>query len=159
MENNDTAREYIIRQVKQMGFTAEELGFKTSDSRILINSVRNFFQHISVNFHEEAREFIPEDYWVDLGIEPTRYRIATVVIERILRKKLKVAVPMDKPVDYAEDIVEDGIRYIEPNDVDDVEDWEITECYTSEEECLASYIKETYSEEDLYNYNDLEEED
>ena len=94
-----------------------------------------------------------------LGIEdvlyPKKYQIVEVELRREQKVIIKAAVPMDVDVDRYE--IEDyisGYDYMEPEDDGD---WDIYDVDVLERDVTKEEVKKDYSEEDLWNYGDLNE--
>ena len=160
MEDNERARDYIIRQAKQMGITPQELGCDVStelaEYKNVIEEVKTFIK--ANEFEADAREYVSECHWSILGIEPKRYKIVEVTLAKTIYRHIKVALPEDEPDVYAEDLIEDTMQNIDVDDRDDEEEWEVGNELLIDSDYTASQVRNDYSEEDLYNYNDFDEE-
>ena len=86
---------------------------------------------------------------------PKTYDIVEVTIERTQKTTFKAVVPAgtDPNVYDIEDYVS-GYDYAE---AEDEGDWEITEVYTDKQDLDKEEVKDRYSEETLWNYEDLDE--
>jgi len=59
--------------IKANNLTAEMLGVKPSKDPELIRQMRHLIEHFADPM--DARDYISQEYWKDLGIEEKKYRI------------------------------------------------------------------------------------
>ena len=86
---------------------------------------------------------------------PKKYDIVEVIMERTQRAKLWAVVPAGtNPGIYDVDEYIRGYDYIEAEDEDD---WEITDVDTVKEDLDKEDVKERYSEEEIWNYETLDD--
>ena len=152
-------REYIIGKAKELGITAEELGIEP-EVRIkrdmeLVEEIRELIDKLEID-PEDARAIISEEYWDDLGIPKKKYKLVKVRLSKTIYKNITVAMPEDEDTGNVDDYVE----YLDNLDTDypeDEDDWEIDD-YETEDEDLTKEEVERYGQDEIWNYNDFDEE-
>lgn len=149
-------REYIIEKAKELGVTAEELGVEPREVIVkdtqLIHEVSEMIH--SMETEEDARDYINEKYWDDLGIRPPKkYKVMNVRLSKTIYKDIKVVIPEDE--EYVEDYI-DYLYNLDNDYPDDEEDWEIGDYDSIREDLTEDEIKSNYSEDEIWNYNDID---
>lgn len=162
-------RTETINAVKSMGITAKELGFKDADGlealciakskqyNNLTNAVAKLIKELDVR--EDARGFIPEEFWEDLEIADKKYKVVRAKVSRMVYAEVLVAIPEDG--DSCD--VEDALNISWSNSdaltdyVSDEDDWEYEDYYEVTNSLTGSEVKERYDQDELWNYEDLED--
>lgn len=113
----------------------------------------------AIEFMKETCELTKEEaeyFGVEKELYPTKYKIVQLTMKREQYATIKVAVPENTDI-YSnyEDYV-GNTTYLEP-DWGSNEEWELDDWKTLNDDVTPSDINSRYSEEDLWNYNDYEE--
>lgn len=153
-----TEREYIINKAKELGVTADEMGF-AKEVETVIEKDTQFVHEVSqmiigMDIQEEARENISEKYWEDLGIAVKKYKIVKVKMEKTIYKDIYVAIPEDEYTDNVENYI-DNLDNLDNDYPDDEEDWEINDYELDEYNLTADDVYARGGE--IWNYNDFED--
>lgn len=154
-----TEREYIINKAKELGVTADEMGF-AKEVETVIEKDTQFVHEVSqmiigMDIQEEARENISEKYWEDLGIALKKYKIVKVKMEKTIYKDIYVAMPEDEYTDNVENYI-DSLDNLDNDYPDDEEDWEINDYEVDEDNLTADDVNRR-GEDEIWNYNDFED--
>lgn len=156
-ENETMDREKIIELVKALGITAEELGIEPKIETVrdteLIEQMRKVIEHFTTP--EDARDYINEKYWDDLGIRPKKkYKVVECRLEKKIYKSILVAMPEEDDDSNVEDYYD--YYYVDNDDYDDEDEWEIDYTNNHETDLTAEQLRKCYSD-DVINYHDFDE--
>ena len=157
-----TEREYIINKAKELGVTADEMGF-AKEVETVIEKDTQFIHEVSqmiigMDIQEEARKNISEKYWDDLGIRPEKkYKVVGVKVKKEIYKEIKVVMPDDEDNGNVGDYIGDIDYHLDNDYPDDEENWEIDDYDTLKEEMTSKEINYQYNSDDIWNYNDFED--
>ena len=157
-----TEREYIINKARELGVTAEELGFAkqietvTVKDEELYHDLRDYIEYN--DDPETARDYFDEKYWDDLGIRPEKkYKIVEVMLEKKIYQKIKVVMPEDEDESNVNDYVGYNLNDLENDNPYDEDDWDYDYYEEVESGMTAKEIGYKYSYEDIWNYDDIED--
>jgi hypothetical protein len=121
-------REYIIEKAKELGVTADEMGFAKVEIPIkdeqLIHEVSEYIKYQEDD--ETARDYFNEKYWEDLGIQKKKYKIVKCKMEKTIYKNIYVAMPEDEDTDNVNDYI-DSTDSLDNDYTDDEEEWEVND--------------------------------
>lgn len=152
-------REYIIAKAKELGVTTEELGIEpkvkieTVRDTELIEQMRKVIEHFATP--EDARDYISEKYWDDLGIQKKKYKIVKCRMKKEIYKDIYVAIPNDENEDNVDRYI-DNTYNLDTDYPDDEEDWELWEADTEEIDMTADEVN-SRGQDEIWNYNDFED--
>lgn len=150
-------REYIIAKARELGVTADEMGFCKMEIPVpdkqLIHEVSQMI--IGMDIKEEARENISEKYWEDLAIAKKKYKVVKTTVQKTVYKDIFVAMPEDEDIDRINHYV-GSLDNLDTDYPDDEEDWEISD-YEVDEDNLTEDEVNRRGEDDIWNYNDFAE--
>lgn len=152
----DEFRGEIIETVKKLKITPQELGVEPEvrykEDKRLIEGIRNMIDYADISA-EDARAYIPEEYWKEVGIEEIEYSIVEVTMYKTVRQTIRVAVESDK-ADDDEAIYEaiGDLTYLDDNPNDDEDDWAISDSGIVERNLTADDVKR---KSNLYNEEDF----
>lgn len=153
-------REYIVAKAKELGITAEELGIEPRVETIRDEQfIHEVSEYIKDREDEEvARDYINEKYWDDLGILPEKkYKIVECRLSKTIYKNVMVAIPEDEDNDFAENCLDNVDYDLDTESPDDEDDWEVDDCYGHENDLTERQIKDSYDQDDIWNYDDFAE--
>ena len=136
----EITREEIIEKVKELGITQKELGFRDYEGvynnvieqkDILLTAIYELIKNCEID-PETAREYVPEEYWDEVGISEKKYKVVEVTLMRRQYKKVYVVLGDDESTYDAEDKI-DLYEASEYDSDDDYEgDWEIDDTETED---------------------------
>ena len=156
-ESETMDREKIIELVKALGITAEELGIapkiETVRDTELIEQMRKVIEHFTTP--EDARDYISEKYWEDLGIQKKKYKVVRVKMEKTIYKNIYVAMPEDEHTDNVDDYIE-SLYNLDNDYPDDEEDWEVND-YEVDENNLTEEEVNNRGQDEIWNYDNFAE--
>ena len=148
-------REKIIELVKALGITAEELGIKSE-----IEKDKQFIHEVSCYIkqqedEENARDYISEKYWEDLGIVPQKkYKVVRCKMGKMIYKYINVAIPEDEDDGNADNYIE-NTDDIDLGGVDDEDgNWDMIDWANTENDLTAKEVRDKYN--DIWNEFDEE---
>lgn len=143
--------------IKANGFTAEMLGIapkiETVRDTELIEQMRKVIEHFATP--EDARDYISEKYWEDLGIQKKKYKVVKVRMEKTIYKDIYVAMPEDEDTGNVGDYIE-SLYTLDNDCLDDEEDWEVNDYRVDEDNMTADDVNER-GQDEIWNYNDFED--
>lgn len=160
-------RTETINAVKSMGITAKELGFgdaealqtlciaKSKQYDNLTNAVAKLIKVLDAK--EDAREFIPKEFWEDLEIADKKYKVVRAKVSRMVYAEVLVAIPEDGESYDVEDALDISWSNSDAlaDYVSDEDDWEYEDYYEVTNSLTESEVKERYGQDELWNYEDL----
>lgn len=149
-------RSDIIETVKKFKITPQELGVEPEvrykEDERLIEGIKRLIDYADISA-EDAREYIPEEYWEEVGIKEIEYSIVEVTLYKTVRQTIRVAVESEKAEDDEAIYEAIGDRtYLDDNPNDDEDDWDISETSIIEREVAADDVKR---KSNLYNEADF----
>lgn len=143
--------------IKANGFTAEMLGIapkiETVRDEELIAQMRKVIEHFATP--EDARDYISEKYWEDLGIQKNKYKVVKVRMEKIIYKDIYVAMPEDEDTDNVDNYIE-SLYNLDNDYPDDEEEWEVNDYEVDEDDMTADEVNRR-GQDEIWNYNDFED--
>ena len=148
----EITREEIIEKVKELGITQNELGFRDYEAEAiqlrescrlvsnryyeLIEALRELIKNCEID-PETAREYVPVEYWDEVGISENKYKVVEVTLIRRQYKKVYVVLGDDQSTYDAEDKIDLYEASDYDSDDEDEGDWEIDD--TEVEDYSLSY--------------------
>ena len=155
-------RKETIQAVKAMNIQPYELDMVGRDTLegviknryFLLKQIKDFIE--ATGTKENAKDYFDEELWDDIGIADKRYKIVKVNLKKTIYQSVYVAIPDDESVMDADNYL-DNLDYLSNDNPEDEDDWEAEDTYEEEGNLTAEEVKDRYSEEDLWNYNDFEE--
>jgi hypothetical protein len=143
--------------IKANGFTAEMLGIapkiETVRDTELIEQMRKVIERFTTP--EDARDYISEKYWEDLGIQEKKYKVVRVKMEKTIYKDIYVAMPEDEDTDNVDNYIE-SLCNLDNDYPDDEEDWEVNDYEVDEDNMTADDVNRR-GQDEIWNYNDFED--
>lgn len=143
--------------IRANGFTAEMLGIapkiETVRDEELIAQMRKVIEHFATP--EDARDYISEKYWEDLGIQKNKYKVVKVRMEKIIYKDIYVAMPEDEDIENVDNYIE-NLHNLDTDYPDDEEDWELNDYEVDEDNMTADDVNRR-GQDEIWNYYDFEE--
>ena len=157
-------RENIIELVKTLGITAEELGIKP-EIKTITEKDEQLFHEVSEMIHETemdlelVRNYINEKYWDDLAIVKKKYKIVRCEMEKMIYKKIYVAIPNDEDIDNVSSYMGFIETDLDTDHPDDEENWEIYNREVEKDNLTEEEVKEINNkgEDEIWNYYDFAE--
>ena len=144
--------------IKSNGFTAEMLGIapkiETVRDEEFIKKVRDFIAGFEID-SQDARDYFPEKYWEDLGIQEKKYKVVKVRMEKTIYKDIYVAIPENECTDNV-DIYIESLYNLDNDYPDDEEDWKINDYEVDENNMTADDVNRR-GQDEIWNYNDFED--
>ena len=143
--------------IKTNGLTAEMLGIAPKIETIrdteLIEQMRKVIKQFAAP--EDARDYISEKYWEDLGIQKKKYKVVRVRMMKTIYKDIYVAMPKDEDTDNVDNYIE-SLYNLDNDCPNDEEKWEVNDYEVDEDDMTADEVNRR-GQDEIWNYNDFED--